>query len=145
LVIIDHERGNESILLPGGEFVITDRNGKQVGHGVTDSAGKLAIVGLTDGAYTIKQTKAPAGYLLNNTAYTVTIGSNGTGDFLVKVPNDKDPNAPAAGGDAAKTGSGAQTGRDGLPIWLLAVAGIAIAGAVLLVVVYRKKTSKYRR
>jgi uncharacterized surface anchored protein len=143
LTVIDYERGNESILLPGGEFVITDGAGKQVEQGVTDGAGKLVIVGLTDGTYTVKQVKAPDGYLLNDSAYTVTVGNRDISDFVVKVPNEKDPQAPA--GDAVKTGSGAQTGRDGLPFWLLASAGIAIAGVVVSVVIYRKKTSKHRR
>lgn len=62
--------------LDGATFTLT--KGSDTFTATTADGGKATFTGLEKGTYTLKETVAPAGYNLNNTEYTVTIGADGT-------------------------------------------------------------------
>lgn len=64
------ENGNP---LAGAEFDIINNKGKIVDHVVTGEDGKAMTDNLPLGKYTVVETKAPDGYVLDNTPHPVTI------------------------------------------------------------------------
>jgi uncharacterized surface anchored protein len=68
--------------LQGAELAIVDANGTTVASGTTDKDGKLTVKCIPAGTYTVKETKAPAGYKLTTDTITFTIDEYGkvTGD-----------------------------------------------------------------
>lgn len=69
-------------LLAGAEFDVKDASGAVVAHLVTDAKGHAISKQLPLGKYTLVETKAPKGYVLNQTAETVNITKK---DEVVKV------------------------------------------------------------
>ena len=63
--------------LQGAGFRLYDASGSQVAEGYTDANGKLTFTGLKLGSYTCKEFQAPAGYELDETAFSVTLDQNG--------------------------------------------------------------------
>ena len=63
--------------LQGAGFRLYDASGSQVAEGYTDANGKLTFTGLKLGNYTCKEFQAPAGYELDETAFSVTLDQNG--------------------------------------------------------------------
>lgn len=59
--------------LTGAEFEVKDLDGKTVFSGATDKTGMLQTTTLPAGYYTVQETKAPAGYVLNGNAQTVQL------------------------------------------------------------------------
>ncbi|MCE9677557.1 hypothetical protein LPC27_17495, partial [Paraclostridium bifermentans] len=59
--------------LPGTEFTVFDKNGKEVSKAVTDKDGKVIFDNLVYGEYTYKETKAPNGYVIDNTKHAFKI------------------------------------------------------------------------
>ena len=59
--------------LAGGTFKVEQANGANVGTFLTDSAGKILVGNLKEGAYVISELKAPDGYLLDAIPQTVVI------------------------------------------------------------------------
>lgn len=80
LIIDKYEETTAEDKLAGAEFDIKDSAGKTVGHITTDSNGAASYVGLKAGKYTLKETKAPAGYKLAQDI-TITIDSSATTAF----------------------------------------------------------------
>lgn len=72
-------------LLPGGAFDIVDGEGELVQSGTLGENGDRTIRYMTPGKYTLKQTKAPLGYVLQVKEYAFEINSNGyvTGDTKI--------------------------------------------------------------
>ena len=63
--------------LAGATYTVSDASGKVVATVTTDANGVATTGDLTQGTYTIKETKAPAGYSLDSKTYTATIdGTN---------------------------------------------------------------------
>lgn len=56
-----------------GLEVYEDKNG---------AAGKIKLVGLAAGTYTLQETKAPSGYFINLTVYSFTVSADGTVDWV---------------------------------------------------------------
>ncbi len=77
--------------LQGAEFTLFDSKGTQIGQPVTttaptDQEWNFAFSGLEAGAtYTIKETKAPAGYDVMYKAYTLTVAADGQSVTLTPV------------------------------------------------------------
>ena len=64
-------------LLPGGTISIVDAEGKEVQSGTIGENGELAFRYMKPGNYTLKQTKAPAGYVLQTKEYSFEITAEG--------------------------------------------------------------------
>lgn len=68
---------NESVVLPGAEFELKDKNDSVIRENlVTDSDGKVEIDNLPDGEYKLIETKAPNGYQLNSTPIEITVSDD---------------------------------------------------------------------
>lgn len=68
--------GQSEKTLKDAEFEIKDANGKVVDKLTTDDKGRTISVFLPYGKYTVKETKAPIGYLLPNKGYSFEIKNN---------------------------------------------------------------------
>ncbi|WP_172974029.1 MSCRAMM family protein [Fundicoccus ignavus] len=73
--------------LANTEFEIIDSNGKVVATKTTDSNGYLSVKDLEAGEYSIRETKTPAGYVLNTESISVLIdaGKKASVEFINKV------------------------------------------------------------
>ena len=63
--------------LAGAHFKLTDSRGTLVKEGDTGSDGKLTLSAIPLGTYTLTETAAPTGYVLNSTPITVEVTSAG--------------------------------------------------------------------
>ena len=63
--------------LPGAHFVLKDSNEQIVGEGDTDANGSISFASLPLGTYSLTETSAPGGYVLDSTPRTVEITENG--------------------------------------------------------------------
>lgn len=70
---IDSETGAP---LAGAKFRITKANGEYVGDFSTSTDGFLNVPELEPGFYIVSETKAPEGYLLDNTPQTIEVKAN---------------------------------------------------------------------
>ena len=68
--------GATQAALPGAEFTLTDAAGTVVGTAVSDADGRLQFRELTEGAYTLAETKVPDGFLDTHVSVAVTITQN---------------------------------------------------------------------
>lgn len=97
------------------EFQLRDRAGNLIAAAVSDEQGLLRFRDLTEGTYTLTETKVPAGYMDKNLSLTVTITQNsvtmdysfafssgftgaGTGADPLRVPNSTTYVLPDTGG-----------------------------------------------
>lgn len=64
--------------LEGAEYEVRNGNGTVVGVLKTDKNGNSNTLSLPPATYTVKETKAPMGYALDNNTYTVTVTLGGT-------------------------------------------------------------------
>ena len=108
LQILKYATGDESKVLAGAEFAVFSDSAAQtqVGTITTGDDGKGSIslwVGNNDAKskkYYVKETKAPAGYVLDDSVKEVTVQANGTtSPVVVKVANPQQghPNLPLTG------------------------------------------------
>ena len=91
--------------LAGAEITVYDKDGNAAAVGITDENGVFTVYGLPEGEYTYRETKAPEGYLLNDTVYSFTIQPDGTLAGTVETI----VNRPIPVTDNPKTGDPAQT------------------------------------
>ena len=59
-------------VLEGAEFTLTDSDNNSTVY-VTDNNGNIEITFTKEGIYTLKETKAPLGYILNNQEYKIVV------------------------------------------------------------------------
>jgi len=64
--------------LGGAKFRVEKSNGERIGDFVTNSAGFFVAPDLEAGTYTVYETAAPAGYILDKTPQTAVLKPNGT-------------------------------------------------------------------
>lgn len=76
--------------LAGAEYTVYS-NGNPVGTLVTDANGATGTLELTPGTYTVKETKAPKGFALDQQTYTVSIASGQTATVNSKDEPQFDP------------------------------------------------------
>lgn len=76
--------------LAGAEYTVYS-NGNPVGKLVTDANGATGTLELTPGTYTVKETKAPKGFALDQQTYTVSIASGQTATVNSKDEPQFDP------------------------------------------------------
>lgn len=67
----------ENMPIQGGYFELKNEEGKIIKEGQTDKEAKFDIIGIKPGIYTIKQEKAPEGYILNETEYKFEVTNDG--------------------------------------------------------------------
>ena len=62
--------------LAGAKFFVEKQNGEHVGEYTTDKTGTILIPTLSPDWYVIRETKAPEGYILDETPKTVEVKTN---------------------------------------------------------------------
>ena len=67
---------HDNIPLMGAGFRLYDGTGAQIAEGYTDAQGRLSFTDLPLGEYSFREFKAPKGYVLDETAHTVTISAS---------------------------------------------------------------------
>ena len=67
---------HDNIPLMGAGFRLYDSTGAQIAEGYTDTQGRLSFTDLPLGEYSFREFKAPKGYVLDETAHTVTISAS---------------------------------------------------------------------
>jgi uncharacterized surface anchored protein len=65
--------------LHGAKFIVTKVNGEAVGEFETGQSGYITVTNLNPGWYTVRESKAPLGYILDNTAKQVELKMNAPG------------------------------------------------------------------
>lgn len=76
--------GSSGDAIPGAEFTLTDSSGNVVGTATSDANGSFSFREISDGVYTLTETKPSSGYSDKGTKVTVTVSlSKITGDFTV--------------------------------------------------------------
>ncbi|MHA4260550.1 choice-of-anchor A family protein [Bacillus cereus] len=85
--IVKVDANDKTKLLSGAEFEVY-KDGKKVAELKTDESGKVMSPKLPLGEYTVKETKAPAGYKLSNKEWKVTI-QNEKEVVKVEAENEK--------------------------------------------------------
>lgn len=145
----DTDKDGQMVPLAGAEFTLTrsetDANGKtgtKTFTGTTGEDGTLKFERLDEGTYTLKETKAPAGYTVNGTTYTITITptyDRTTGQltsYKVSAKDDKNSDVngeitvsnPLVINDTKMTGLPSTGARSAL---ILTICGIAVMVVVL--------------
>lgn len=84
------DANNTTNFLKGAEFTIYDSNGLKVSEAVSDDNGIVTFKDLIYDTYTIRETKAPLDYKLDNTIWTVKVTENTEYTELYKLlsPNE---------------------------------------------------------
>lgn len=140
----------EETFLPGAEFTITGPESYSA-IVTTDSTGKIELKGLVSGIYTITETKAPNGYILNSTPITFTITpgaklttANAEGQYYVPTYSLTATGNNATNANSVITVTNVpgvdlpQTGGAGT--WMFTIGGLVLmAGAVVVFMATRKK------
>ncbi|HFK1710663.1 TPA: collagen binding domain-containing protein, partial [Bacillus mycoides] len=85
--IVKVDANDKTKLLSDAEFTVY-KDGKKVAELKTDESGKAMLPKLPLGEYTVKETKAPAGYKISNKAWKVTI-QNEKEVVKVEAENEK--------------------------------------------------------
>ena len=62
--------------LVGAKFVVEKQNGEHIGEYTTDNTGTILLPTLDPDWYVVRETKAPEGYILNETPKTVEVKTN---------------------------------------------------------------------
>ncbi|WP_115753785.1 SpaA isopeptide-forming pilin-related protein [Listeria kieliensis] len=89
--VIKADSKDKSVLLAGAEFKLLNADGQLLLNGLkTDENGELLIENLVPGDYQLVETKAPAGYLLDETPIKFTIEKEQSKTLNLTVTNVKD-------------------------------------------------------
>ncbi|EGQ1129644.1 Cys-Gln thioester bond-forming surface protein [Listeria monocytogenes] len=108
------KNGSDNRTLANAEYDVKDSSGKVVAHVKTGSDGTVTAKDLLMGDYTVVETKAPAGYTIDNTVRKVTVKAaettllnvtNKAISFQVKVKKTDAESGDTAQGDASLVGA----------------------------------------
>lgn len=129
LVIDKRESGSEK-RLAGAEFTVRRKDGsaeEEPETYVTDEDGRIRLVGLLPGEYSVQETKAPDGYLADVRVFSVTVDEMGRIDgkerAVLTVENMKKPQTAVQSGD--------ETRRFGIPVFMAACSLLLTAAALV--------------
>lgn len=120
--------------LDGATFTLS--NGTDTFTAETKNGGKATFAGLKMGTYTLKETVAPKGYNLNNTAYTVTIGANGT---VTSAQYDATLQGVKIGDTPVVMPA---TGGQGTMIFTIVGASLIACAGILFIILKKRAASK---
>lgn len=129
LVIDKRESGSEK-RLAGAEFTVRRKDGsaeEEPETYVTDEDGRIRLVGLLPGEYSVQETKAPDGYLADVRVFSVTVDETGRIDgkerAVLTVENMKKPQTTVQSGD--------ETRQFGIPVFMAACSLLLTAAALV--------------
>ncbi|WP_214874820.1 SpaA isopeptide-forming pilin-related protein [Exiguobacterium sp. CH10] len=77
--------------LKGATFDVLDENGQVVATVTTNASGKASVTNLALGTYTVVETKAPVGYLLDKTPQPVRFEASKNDTVTLIIENTMDP------------------------------------------------------
>lgn len=140
LEIVKCDKNNKDLKLAGAEFKLTDANKNVLIEELeTKDNGTVTIEGLDEGTYYLIETKAPNGYVLDETPIEVTItGAREDNELTGFLENDTDAiKTQEVGND--KGFNLPKTGGAGTAIFT--ILGIALMGGALLLVVRMRKAN----
>lgn len=123
--------------ISGAEFTLTDAAGNTIGSAVSDENGLFSFRDLTEGVYTLTETKAPDGYPDKQLSFTVTITQNAvTMEYTVSLGDAATGSGTGADPFVIENRSGyelpATGGRGLLPLYALGGALVLAASSALL-------------
>lgn len=128
--------------LGNATFVLKKADGTEVATKVTSveegSKGKVTFEKLAAGTYTVQETKAPSGYNLNSTSYTINISTEGV--ITVSVDGNASTVNQVEVPDYPVTVP--STGGMGTMMFYVGGAALIACAGVLLFVLKRKKAAK---
>ena len=124
---------NEATKLDGATFTLT--MGNKTYTATTANGGKASFTGLKKGTYTLAETKAPDGYNLNTTQYTVTIGADGA---VTSAQYDANLKGVKIGDTPVVMPA---TGGPGTMMFTIIGASLIACAGILFIVIMRKKKS----
>lgn len=124
--------------LGNATFELKTKEGTLIDTKTTDSSGNVTFAKLAAGTYTVQETKAPSGYNLNSSEYTVVIST--TGVITVSVDGNSSEVNQVAVPDYPVTVP--STGGMGTMMFYVGGAALIACAGVLLFVLKRKKAAK---
>ncbi len=74
--------------LEGAKFEVRDKDDKVISTVISDKEGKITINGLAAGKYTLKEIKAPKGYIKSDKNFSIEVLEDGTVTGDVKITNE---------------------------------------------------------
>lgn len=119
-------------------FELKTKEGTLIDTKTTDSSGNVTFAKLAAGTYTVQETKAPSGYNLNSSEYTVVIST--TGVITVSVDGNSSEVNQVEVPDYPVTVP--STGGMGTMMFYVGGAALIACAGVLLFVLKRKKAAK---
>lgn len=124
--------------LGNATFELKTKEGTLIDTKTTDSSGNVTFAKLAAGTYTVQETKAPSGYNLNSSEYTVVIST--TGVITVSVDGNSSEVNQVEVPDYPLTVP--STGGMGTMMFYVGGAALIACAGVLLFVLKRKKAAK---
>lgn len=124
--------------LGNATFELKNKEGKVIGAKITDESGHVTFEKLGAGTYKVKETKAPAGYNLNSSEYTVDISTTG----VITVTVDGNPSEVNQVEVPDYPVTVPSTGGMGTMMFYIGGAALIACAGVLLFVLKRKKAAK---
>lgn len=124
--------------LGNATFELKTKEGTLIDTKTTDSSGNVTFAKLAAGTYTVQETKAPSGYNLNSSEYTVVISI--TGVITVSVDGNSSEVNQVEVPDYPVTVP--STGGMGTMMFYVGGAALIACAGVLLFVLKRKKAAK---
>lgn len=124
-----HKVNAQNEPLKDARFALYDQAGELVGEARSDENGLATFSGVPYGSYTIKETQAPATYLINTDIITVTVETDALQQFT--VVNQKDPQSSGGKSLLPKTGD--------MPMILVGLGVVALLGFGISAAISRRK------